>query len=68
MKEVLETTTLSHPLTNPRNAQSHFTISEEGVISMDISNLTGLGQWSSAIPLVNLYRWHALNPNRKTSS
>ena len=68
MKEVLEITTLSHPLTNLINAQSHFTISEEGVISMDISNLTGLGQWNFAIPLVNLYRWHALNPNRKTSS
>ena len=68
MKEVLESTTLSHPLTNPTNAQSHFTISEEDVISMDISSLTGLGRWSFAIPSVNLYRWHALNPNRKTSS
>ena len=68
MKEVLETTTLSHPLTNLTNAQSHFTISEEDVISMDISSLTGLGQWSFAIPLVNLYLWHALNLNRKTSS
>ena len=68
MKEVLETTTLSHPSTNPINAQSHFTISEEDVISMDTSSLTGLGRWSFAIPLVNLYLWHALNPNRKTSS
>ena len=68
MKEVLETTTLSHPLTNLINAQSHFTISEEDVISMDISSLTGLEQWSFAIPLVNLYLWHALNLNRKTSN
>ena len=68
MKEVLETTTPSNQLTNLTNAQSHFTISEEDVISMDISSLTGLGQWSFAIPLVNLYLWHALNLNRKTSS
>ena len=68
MKEVLETTTPSHPLTNPTNAQSHFTTLEEDVISMDISSLTGLGQWNFAIPLVNLYLWHALNQNMKTSS
>ena len=68
MKEVLETTTLSHLSINLINAQSRFTISEEDVISMDISSLTGLGQWNFAIPLVNLYLWHALNLNRKTSS
>ena len=38
MKEVLETTTLSHLSTSLINAQSHFTISEEDVIFMDISN------------------------------